>query len=271
VLYVGTFSKVLFPTLRLGYLVVPPAFQDVFTAAKILSDFQSSSIDQCVLADFLKEGHLEPYVRKMRIIYGRRRALLVESLRSRLGNKVKIYGDEAGMHFVVDFQSSLSEVDAFNRILAAGVRVERLYWPGGSGVTIAGHVQFVLAFAATGEEDLVLAAERIGGALMEWKRAHVWPSDASATVQNVARNVGVFLAGGFARFLLGVFEKTGRKTWCFGGEFVALCMVSVVVEQPYLGPWKYDTSSGFIFWDSCFGNDGLERRSIDLGGVYECT
>jgi GntR family transcriptional regulator/MocR family aminotransferase len=167
VLYVGTFSKLLFPTLRLGYLVVPPAFHDVFTAAKLLSDFQSSSIDQCVLADFLNEGHLEPYVRKMRIIYGRRRALLVESLRNNFGNRVKIYGDEAGMHFVADFQTGLSETDAFNRILAAGVRVERLYWPGGSAVESAGHVRFVLAFAAIHEKNIVLAAERIGQALGE--------------------------------------------------------------------------------------------------------
>jgi GntR family transcriptional regulator / MocR family aminotransferase len=167
VLYVGTFSKLLFPTLRLGYLVVPPAFQDVFTAAKLLSDFQSSSMDQSVLADFLNEGHLEPHVRKMRIIYGRRRTILVESLRSKFGNRVKIYGDEAGMHFVADFQISLSEVDAFSRILAAGVRVERLYWPGGSAVKSAGHVQFVLAFAAIREEDIVLAVERLAQALMD--------------------------------------------------------------------------------------------------------
>jgi hypothetical protein len=64
-------------------------------------------------------------------------------------------------------------------------------------------------------------------------------------------------------FLLGVFGKTGRKTWCFGGEFVVLCMVNVVVEQPYLGSRKCDTSSGFILGDSCFGNGRLELRSID--------
>jgi GntR family transcriptional regulator/MocR family aminotransferase len=165
VLYVGTFSKLLFPALRLGYLVVPPAFQDVFTAAKLLSDFQSSSIDQCVLADFLNEAHLEPYVRKMRIIYGRRRALLIESLRNHFGNRVKIYGDEAGMHFVADFQTSLPEAEAFNRIFAAGVRVERLYWPGGSEAKIDGHVQFIFAFAAISDDDIVLASERLAQAL----------------------------------------------------------------------------------------------------------
>jgi GntR family transcriptional regulator / MocR family aminotransferase len=166
VLYVGTFSKLLFPTLRLGYLVVPPAFQDVFTAAKLLCDIQTSSIDQLVLADFLNEGHLEPYVRKMRIIYGRKRALLVESLRRHFGRRITIYGDEAGMHFLADFQTSLSEVNAFDRMLAAGVRVERLYWHGSSAIQRAGHVQFVFGFAATSESDIVLAAERLAHAFL---------------------------------------------------------------------------------------------------------
>jgi GntR family transcriptional regulator/MocR family aminotransferase len=167
VLYVGTFSKLLFPTLRLGYLVVPPAFRHVFAGAKLLCDLQSSSIEQLVLADFLNEGHLEPYVRKMRIIYGRRRALLIESLRKHFGRKVTIYGDEAGMHFMADFQTSLSESDAFDRVLAAGVRVDRLYWHGHpAAIQRAGHVQFVFGFAAISEDDLVFAAERIAHAFL---------------------------------------------------------------------------------------------------------
>jgi len=161
VLYIGTFSKLLFPTLRLGYLVVPPAFQDVFTGAKLLCDIQSSSIDQRILTDFLAEGHLEPYVRKMRIIYGNRRARLVESLQSHFGKRVTIYGDQAGMHFLADFQIDLSEEDAFNRALAAGVRLERVYWPASPPVERPGHVQFVFAFAALNETELVVAAERL--------------------------------------------------------------------------------------------------------------
>jgi GntR family transcriptional regulator / MocR family aminotransferase len=166
VLYVGTFSKLLFPTLRLGYLVVPPGFQDLFTAAKLLCDFQSSSIDQQILTDFLTEGHLEPYVRKMRIIYGNRRAVLVESLKKHFGRKVTVYGDNAGMHFVADFEIKLSEQDAFDRALAAGVRVERLYWSASSEIQRPGHVQFVFTFAALSENDLCLAAERLARAFL---------------------------------------------------------------------------------------------------------
>jgi len=166
VLYVGTFSKLLFPTLRLGYLVVPPGFQNMFTGAKLLCDFQSSSIDQRILTDFLTEGHLEPYVRKMRIIYGNRRALLVESLQKHFGHKVTVYGDNAGMHFMADFEIELSEQDAFDRAVAVGVRVERLYWPAGSEIQRPGHVQFVFTFAALSENDLALAAERLARAFL---------------------------------------------------------------------------------------------------------
>jgi GntR family transcriptional regulator / MocR family aminotransferase len=166
VLYVGTFSKLLFPTLRLGYLVVPPGFQNMFTGAKLLCDFQSSSIDQRILTDFLTEGHLEPYVRKMRIIYGNRRAVLVESLQKHFGRKVTVYGDNAGMHFLADFEIELSEQDAFDRAVAAGVRVERLYWPASTELQRPGHVQFVFTFAAVNENDLALAAERLAGAFL---------------------------------------------------------------------------------------------------------
>ena len=166
VLYVGTFSKLLFPTLRLGYLVVPRAFQDVFTGAKLLCDLQSSSIDQRILTDFLTEGHLEPYVRKMRIIYRNRRAVLVESLQKHFGRRVTIYGDHAGMHFLADFQIDLSEPEAFDRALAAGVRLERVYWPASSEVERPGHVQFVFTFAARSEEELVLAAEKLAHAFL---------------------------------------------------------------------------------------------------------
>src|SRR3984885_371443 len=99
----------------------------------------------------------------MRIIYGNRRAVLVESLKKHFGRRVTVYGDNAGMHFVADFEIDLSEQDAFDRALAAGVRVERLYWPASSETQRPGHVQFVFTFAALNENDLALAPERLAG------------------------------------------------------------------------------------------------------------
>jgi GntR family transcriptional regulator / MocR family aminotransferase len=164
VLYTGTFSKLLFPSLRLGYLVVPSALQNAFTTAKLLCDLQSSALDQRVLADFLLDGHLEPYVRKMRIVYGARRALLINCLRQLFGDKVTIRGDDAGLHFVADFKSSLSEDDAFERALQKGVRLERVFWTGGAAEKRPGHIQFVFTFAGLKEEELILAAQRLADA-----------------------------------------------------------------------------------------------------------
>jgi GntR family transcriptional regulator / MocR family aminotransferase len=164
VLYTGTFSKLLFPSLRLGYLVVPSALQNAFTTAKLLCDLQSSALDQQVLADFLLDGHLEPYVRKMRIVYGGRRVLLIDCLRKRFGDKVTIRGHDAGLHFVADFKSSLSEDDAFERALQKGVRLERVFWTGGAAEKRPGHIQFVFTFAGLKEEELILAAQRLGDA-----------------------------------------------------------------------------------------------------------
>jgi GntR family transcriptional regulator / MocR family aminotransferase len=164
VLYTGTFSKLLFPALRLGYLVVPSALQNAFTTAKLLCDLQSSALDQQVLADFLLDGHLEPYVRKMRIVYGGRRVLLIDCLRKHFGDKVTIRGDDAGLHFVADFKSSLSEDDAFERALQKGVRLERVFWTGGAAEKRPGHIQFVFTFAGLKEEELILAAQRLADA-----------------------------------------------------------------------------------------------------------
>jgi GntR family transcriptional regulator / MocR family aminotransferase len=164
VLYTGTFSKLLFPSLRLGYLVVPSALQNAFTTAKLLCDLQSSALDQRVLADFLLDGHLEPYVRKMRIVYGARRALLINCLRQLFGDKVTIRGDDAGLHFVADFKSSLSEDDAFERALQKGVRLERVFWTGGAAEKRPGHIEFVFTFAGLKEEELILAAQRLADA-----------------------------------------------------------------------------------------------------------
>ena len=77
VIYVGTFSKTIFPALRLGYAVVPENLIDVFTTARALADSHSPSIDQAVLTDFIADGHFARHVRKMRLLYEERQEILV--------------------------------------------------------------------------------------------------------------------------------------------------------------------------------------------------
>jgi GntR family transcriptional regulator/MocR family aminotransferase len=84
VLYTGTFSKVVFPALRLGYLVVPESLVDAFRAARGFADRHSPVLEQAVLADFLTQGHFSRHVRRMRVLYAARQEALVEAARREL-------------------------------------------------------------------------------------------------------------------------------------------------------------------------------------------
>lgn len=100
VIYVGTFSKTIFPSLRLGCLVVPEELVDVFTAARALNDVHSSLIDQAVLAEFIAEGHFGRHVRRMRTLYESRQQVLVEECSGQLGGLLEVEKADAGMHLV---------------------------------------------------------------------------------------------------------------------------------------------------------------------------
>jgi GntR family transcriptional regulator/MocR family aminotransferase len=101
VIYCGTFSKVMFPGLRIGYLILPEALIPAFTRAKRLADNFTPLLEQVALGSFISEGHLERHVRRMRRLYGRRREALLDSLHRHLGDTATVYGDAAGMHAFV--------------------------------------------------------------------------------------------------------------------------------------------------------------------------
>jgi GntR family transcriptional regulator/MocR family aminotransferase len=98
--YLGTLSKTLFPSLRLGYLVVPPDLVDTFIAAKALADRHAPSVEQAVLADFMSEGHFARHIRRTRVLYAARQAALVETATSELAGLLEVHTAEAGMHLV---------------------------------------------------------------------------------------------------------------------------------------------------------------------------
>jgi GntR family transcriptional regulator/MocR family aminotransferase len=100
VIYVGTFSKVLFPSLRLGYVIVPEDLVDAFVAARWISDRCSPLVEQAALADFICGGHFASHIRRMRTLYMVRRSVMIETIRERLGDLVETWDTEAGMHTV---------------------------------------------------------------------------------------------------------------------------------------------------------------------------
>jgi GntR family transcriptional regulator/MocR family aminotransferase len=101
VVYVGTFSKLMFPALRLGYLVLPDSLVEPIAAAKAFADTGSSSLEQLALADFISEGHFERHLGRSRIRNAARRKVLLEALDQHFGARAEVVGAAAGLHVLV--------------------------------------------------------------------------------------------------------------------------------------------------------------------------
>ena len=125
VIYIGTFSKVLFPSLRLGYVVIPSDLVDHFLRIRRAMDIGPPTFYQAVLADFIREGHFARHLRRMRVLYCERRTALVDSIRKELGSMVEVRGGEAGMHLAVTLPSGSRDVELAER--AAGQNL--WIWP----------------------------------------------------------------------------------------------------------------------------------------------
>lgn len=126
VLYVGTFSKTVFPALRLGCLVVPPDLIDIFTAVCALSGAAAPVIDQATLAEFITEGHFSRHLRRMRQLYAKRQEILVTELRARLSGLLEVQNTASGMHLVGWLPEALDDRRAAAEAARQGVSVAAL-------------------------------------------------------------------------------------------------------------------------------------------------
>lgn len=157
VIYIGTFSKVLFPSLRLGYVVVPGDLVERFVAARFIMEISPATFHQMVLADFIREGHFSRHIRRMRLIYGERRSALIESLRSNLGEAAEVAGAEAGMHLSAIFRG-ISDRKVAQRAASQGLSLTPLSpfyacEPPQQG--------FILGFSSTPVEGIRAAVQRM--------------------------------------------------------------------------------------------------------------
>ncbi len=158
VIYIGTFSKVLFPSLRLGYLVVPADLVDDFRSVRMAMDIFPSYLFQEVLTDFMRLGHFARHIRRMRALYRSRRSALVGSLRAEFGDSLEIHGTEAGMHLAVTLPDSFNDRDIATRAAA-----EKLWmWPL-SPCWSNGHSRqgLILGFGNTDEDNMLPAVKHL--------------------------------------------------------------------------------------------------------------
>ncbi|MCO6489726.1 MAG: PLP-dependent aminotransferase family protein [Phaeodactylibacter sp.] len=162
VVYLGTFSKVLFPALRLGYMVVPPALAEPFRLAKDYTDRGNSILEQATLAAFLEEGQLERHLRRMRLLYQERQEALVYWSEKLLGQALRVNPSDTGLHAV-----GWLEKDRDDRRVAELLRQHEVIASPVSGYTqeFRQAPGLVLGYAPYGEEAIRGALEKVAEVL----------------------------------------------------------------------------------------------------------
>jgi GntR family transcriptional regulator/MocR family aminotransferase len=158
VLYAGTFSKILHPGLRLGYLVLPQGLVDAFARAKAVVDRHSPGAPQDVLARFISEGHMIKHLRAMRELYRARQAVLIDALRRATGGAVVLPPSSAGMHLCLETGPDFDDVALTRQARAAGVELAPLS-------LMAMHARrrgWAIGYSGFDEPTLRAAARKVG-------------------------------------------------------------------------------------------------------------
>jgi GntR family transcriptional regulator/MocR family aminotransferase len=163
VIYLGTFSKTLFPSLRIAYLVLPPDLAEAF--ARSLNELyrEGASMQQAVLALFMAEGHYASHVRRMRALYSARHDALVAAIGRHFGDRLPVIGGGAGLHLVLGLPATMDDRAAAQRLHEAGVstRPLSLYHlrQRGAGKGL------VLGYGAVDEEQVAPQFDRLAATL----------------------------------------------------------------------------------------------------------
>lgn len=164
VIYLNSFRKVLFPMVKMGFMVVPRCLVAPVLRCKSLIDRESPVLEQHALTHFINEGHLERHIRRSKALYAKRRAALVQVLTRLFKRRITISEVSAGMHIVVTFSQEFSEQNIIEAALAAKAPIvsTAAYY-----IDKAPPGQFMIAFAHISEQQITRVIEQFAAALMQ--------------------------------------------------------------------------------------------------------
>jgi GntR family transcriptional regulator/MocR family aminotransferase len=162
VIYVGSFSKTMLPTLRLGFVVVPRSLRDGLRAAKYLTDWHTALPAQQALATFIDEGDFARHIRRMRAVYAERHRLVTSGITEGFADHLRLIPSAVGIHVAAGAPGlSVAEVDEVKRrAVARGVGVQRL-----AAFAVAGPPQagLVIGYGAVPTDRIPEALDRLRG------------------------------------------------------------------------------------------------------------
>lgn len=121
VVYIGTFSKILCPALRIGYMIVPEQLINHIKKIKYAEDIHSPVLEQLTLARFISEGYLDKHIRKSKKHYHNKNQLLIKELYKKFGDSIIITGDTTGIHLLVSFKNRIFDEEFFVRCMDNGL------------------------------------------------------------------------------------------------------------------------------------------------------
>jgi GntR family transcriptional regulator/MocR family aminotransferase len=158
VIYIGTFSKVLYPALRIGYIVIPRNLVDKFAAVRRVMDFGPPIFFQLVIAQFIHEGHFARHLRRMRTLYHKRRVTLVKCLREEFGPLVTLFGSDAGMHLAAAIAGEFCDVNIAEQAAGENLDLRPLssYY-----LEKAMYNGFIFGFGNTSERQIPRAVKKL--------------------------------------------------------------------------------------------------------------
>ena len=162
VLYMGSFSKTLFPSLRLGFLVLPADLIEPFRQARAIFDGHSPMTEQAVLEDFINEGHFARHIRRMRAIYQERQSILFEALTRELAGLLDVRLADGGMHLVGRLPKGVDDVVASQRAAAHGVFTRPISYCSIRSATQGG---LLLGYAALAPDQIRDGVQKLATAL----------------------------------------------------------------------------------------------------------